>query len=393
MKLKVVALVMLVAVGVGAVALASGVVGANAADTTQFLTSDATVGDVTDDVAATGTLAASESYGLIFGADPYVVDAAAAPVSEGTWPVTDVAVKVGDTVAKGDVLATADTADLAGQLETASADVRTANINIAIADENLTAAQDAGDTDAERQAKIALNNAKNQKRQASDTRSTLQAKIKAAKLTAPIDGLVTQVAIRTGFDAPSGPAIVVASTTYQVTTDVVESDLADIKVGQTASVAIDALSADVEGTVSAISPVAADATSGVVAFPVTVTLTAPPDGVRAGMSADVTITIASATGVLTVPSSALQGSAGAYTVRTLGADGTPQQTPVEVGLLTSSTAEITSGLNEGTAVITGTTADRTGTTTTTGGGGLGGGGLGGGGAIPGGGFPRGNPGN
>ena len=61
------------------------------------------------------------------------------------------------------------------------------------------------------------------------------------------------------------------------------------------------------------------------AFPVTVTLTKAPADARAGMSADVTITIASATGVLTVPSSALQGSDGDYAVMTLGADGTPQR--------------------------------------------------------------------
>jgi hypothetical protein len=48
-------------------------------------------------------------------------------------------------------------------------------------------------------------------------------------------------------------------------------------------------------------------------------------------------------------------------VMTLGADGTPQPQPVEVGLLTSTTAEIRSGLSEGTAVVTGTASDLIGT--------------------------------
>ncbi len=73
MKLKLVALVVLVAVGVGALAVTFGGLGANAAASTEYLTATATVGDVTDDVAATGTLAATESYGLLFGADPYLV--------------------------------------------------------------------------------------------------------------------------------------------------------------------------------------------------------------------------------------------------------------------------------------------------------------------------------
>ena len=319
MKLKLVALVALVAVGVGAVAVASGAIGANAASGPEYLTANATVGDVTDDVAATGTLAATESYGLIFGADPYVVADGNAPTSEGTWPVTTVDVKVGDTVAKSDVLATADTAALKRDLATATDDLRSANINLAIAQENLDAADT---TDAERQAKLALYSAQNQHSQALEARQAIQRQIKAAALKAPIAGIVTAVNVQSGFDAPSGPAIVIASPTFLVTTDVVESDLADIKLGQTATVTIGALDAEVVGKVSAISPVAGDSSSGVVAFPVTVTLTETPPEARAGMSADVTITTASATGVLTVPSSALQGTAGDYAVLTLGADGT-----------------------------------------------------------------------
>lgn len=362
MKLKVVVLVVLVAVGLGALAVTIGGLGASAAASTQYLTAPATIGDVTDDVAATGTLAAAESYGLVFGADPYIAGAdESSPTGEGTWPVTEVAVTVGDTVAEGDALATADISDLETDLARATADVRAASINVQIAKEALEDAQDDDDGDAERQAQLALYSAQNQHSQAFEARRTIQRQINAASLTAPIAGIVTEVNIRAGFDAPAGPAIVIASTTYQVTTDVVESDLADIELGQKASVSIDALGEATEGTVTAISPVAGDSSSGVVAFPVTVTLTQAPADARAGMSADVTITIASAIGVLTVPTSALHGTDGDYAVMTLGADGTPQAQPVEVGLLTSTTAEITSGLAEGTAVVTGTASDLIGT--------------------------------
>jgi macrolide-specific efflux system membrane fusion protein len=389
MKLKLVALVVLVAVGIGAMAVTFGGFGANAATSTDYLTSSATVGDVVDDVAATGTLAFAESYGLLFGADPYVVgDSEPAPSSEGTWPVTEVAVEVGDTVAQGDKLATADTADLKRDLAVATANLRSANINLAIAEENLDDADDDDDdddTDAERQATLSLYNAQNQLSEASAARGAIQRKIKAASLTAPIAGIVTEVNIRADFDAPSGAAIVIASTTYEVTTDVVESDLADIKLGQEASITIDALDAEVEGTVTAISPVAGDGSSGVVAFPVTITLAKAPADAHAGMSADVTITTASATDVLTVPSAALQGSDGDYAVLVLGADGTPQRTPVQVGLVTSTRAEITSGIAEGTAVVTGTASDLIGTDPAAGGGGFQ---VPGGGAIPGGGQIR-----
>ena len=71
---------------------------------------------------------------------------------------------------------------------------------------------------------------------------------------------------------------------------------------------------------------------------------------------------------MTIPAAALRGTNGAYTVLTLGADGTPVAQPVEVGLVTNTTAEIKSGLSVGQEVVTGVNTPATGTTTTTGGG-------------------------
>ena len=162
------------------------------------------------------------------------------------------------------------------------------------------------------------------------------------------------------------------STAFQVTADVVESDLAKIAVGQTASVAITAVGASVTGTVASISPTASTQTgaNGVVSYPVTVTVNDPPAAVRAGMSADITITIASADGVLTVPSAALRGNAGNYSVLVMDATGKPVAQPVQVGLVTASTAQITSGLTEGQVVVTGVKTTQS--TVANGGGGFGG---------------------
>jgi macrolide-specific efflux system membrane fusion protein len=378
MKGKILALVVLVAIGIAALAVTFGGLGAAAATTTQYLTTPATVGDVTDEVAATGSLAAATTYGLLFGADPYLTDGSDdAPQADRTWPVKDVLVEPGDRVKAGDVLATAATADAQRSLATATADLRTANINLTIAKERLADARDANDTDAERQALIGYYAAVNQKNKASQDRGAIQREIKAATLRAPIDGVVTAVNITKGFDAPAGPAILIASTTFTVTTDVVESDLADIKIGQTAAVTVDAIGAELTGTVTAISPTVSDSQTGVVSYPVTITVTNPPPTARAGMSADVTITTASATGVLTVPSTALQGGSGDYAVMVLNADGTTRMVQVEVGLVTNAMAEIKSGLDEGTAVVTGTAADLLGNSFT------GAGGFRGGVAIPG----------
>jgi macrolide-specific efflux system membrane fusion protein len=363
MKLKLFAVLLLAVVGVGAVIYTLSGISIGKASSTEYLTTPAAVGDVTDEVAATGTIESEARYGAVFGADPYLVDGdATAPTVTATYPVTEVQVEVGDLVKKGDVIATADTTDLRTKLTVAQNSLLSAKVNVRIADSAREDADDSDSTDQIRQAQINQYNAQNQLAEAQQQVDDLRAQIKGATLLAPIDGLLTEVNIQAGFDAPSGPAVVVDSTTFQITTDVVESDLADIAVGQEAAVTISAVDADVTGTVSAISPVPADSSSGsgsVVSYPVTVTLADTPDEARSGMSADVTITVASATDVLTVPASALHGSNGDYSVLTMAADGTVTTTAVEVGLVTNTTAEIKSGLTEGQAVVTGTASDQT----------------------------------
>jgi macrolide-specific efflux system membrane fusion protein len=382
MKTKIVAVLVLAAVGVGAIYVSLGGLSSQAAATTQYLTATATTGDVTDDVAATGTLESSARYGLVFGTGPYLVtDTSTAPQVSATYPVTKVDVKVGDTVKKGQLVATADTTDLERQLASAENSLKSARVGLNAANATRTTANDSGNADQIRQAKIGQLNAQNQLATAQQSVRDLQTQIAGATLKAPVDGLVTEVDIQAGFDAPSGNAIVIDGSAFQITTDVVESDLANLAVGQPAAITITALGADVTGKVSSISPVATSSNSNgssVVSYPVTVTLDSVPPKALSGMTANVTITIASATNVLTVPAEALRGSEGDYRVLTLDANGQPVSTPVTVGLVTNTTAEIKSGIDAGTAVVTGTSASRTGTTTT-GGGGFGGFGVGGGG--------------
>ena len=372
MKLKILAIVALGVVGVGAAFVAVGGLPASAAAKTTYLTGAVTTGDVTDEVAATGSVAASASYGVSFGAPAHLAGATTASGST-TWQVTSLKVKPGDTVKKGAVLATADTTDLKRQLADANTSLTTAKIQLAIA---KTDRSNATTTAAIRQTRIGVYNAQTQVANAEKTVSDLKVQIKLATLTAPIDGIVTTVNIVNGLDAPSGDAIVIDAPTFQITTDVVESDLAAMAVGQAATVSISAVDATVDGKVTAIAPTAAGNTTGdVVSYAVTVSLANVPASVRAGMTADVTITIDSATGVMTIPAAALRGTTGDYTVLVLGADGTPTAQPVQIGLVTNTTAEVKSGLTVGQEVVTGVSTPQT-NTTTAGGGGFGGGGFG-----------------
>ena len=75
MKLKILAIVALAVVGIGAAFVALGGLPASASATTQYLTGAVTTGDVSEDVAATGTLAATASYGVSFGSPARVAGA------------------------------------------------------------------------------------------------------------------------------------------------------------------------------------------------------------------------------------------------------------------------------------------------------------------------------
>ena len=77
-----------------------------------------------------------------------------------------------------------------------------------------------------------------------------------------------------------------------------------------------------------------------------------------------------------------RGAAGSYSVRVLDSAGQPQLVSVTVGLISSSYAEIQSGVDVGTAVVVGTSSTRQGTTNSGGfGGGIGVPGVGGGGQF------------
>jgi macrolide-specific efflux system membrane fusion protein len=85
------------------------------------------------------------------------------------------------------------------------------------------------------------------------------------------------------------------------------------------------------------------------------------------MSATVTVTTASVDNALRVPATALKGSATAgYTVQVVSGDGSVSTKGVQVGLVTTSLAQITSGLSDGDSVVVGSSTTRTGTTTSSG---------------------------
>jgi multidrug efflux pump subunit AcrA (membrane-fusion protein) len=169
-----------------------------------------------------------------------------------------------------------------------------------------------------------------------------------------------------------------------------EADATKVAVGQTASVTLSALTGtSVPGKVTAVSPVST-VVSNVVTYNDTVTLTDPSSDVKSGMTADASVTVASANNVLEVPSSVIATTGRASTV-TLDNNGKQSSVTVTTGLVGNTDIQITAGLSAGETVVepsvtvgssasTGSTSRSTGTGTLGGGAStFGGGGFGGGG--------------
>jgi hypothetical protein len=175
----------------------------------------------------------------------------------------------------------------------------------------------------------------------------------------------------------------------QVVVPLSESEVGSVKVRQTATVAIEALSGrKVAAHVLSIASLPASSSSGVVSYDVTFQLDQLETGVKAGMSATAEVVVKQAEG-LNVPTSAI--SAGTVTV----VQGAKHVTrAVTTGLAGNTSTIILSGLKAGEQVVlptptTAGTGSATKGATTPRFGGIGGGGLGGALGGGGGGFPGG----
>lgn len=278
-----------------------------------------------------------------------------------------------------DALVVTSKTDAASKVASAAASLKSAEANLASVKSSTTAAELAA-------AEAVLTQAKNSLAtlQAGSDANTLalaqnnvdsaeialeQAKLNLAQtqVVAPFDGVVTAVDIQVGQSA-SGAAITIADLeNLEVVVNMSEVDVTQIAVGQSVEVTLDAVSdVTLNGAVTQIAP-AGTQSSGVVNYPVTVTLEKTPDTIKTGMTANLTITTAEHDDVLAVPNRAIK-TVNKQKVVYVVTDGQQVLTPVETGLSGESMTEITGGLSEGdVVVVTGTTTATTSSTSGSGG--------------------------
>jgi hypothetical protein len=128
-----------------------------------------------------------------------------------------------------------------------------------------------------------------------------------------------------------------------------ESDINSVRVGQAATVSIDALSGvELGAHVTAVAPIGTSS-GGVVSYDATLTLDQRNSKVRPGMSATATVITGQASGV-TVPNQALSGSGSTATVDVLS-NGKTVSRQVVVGMRGSSRSQVVSGLSAGQQVV------------------------------------------
>ena len=238
--------------------------------------------------------------------------------------------------------------------ETAEADVKVARAQISALDAEII------------EAKVAVETAK--------------ANLGYTKITAPIDGTVLAVVSQEGQTvnaSQSAPTIVVLGQldTMTVRVEISEADIVNVHAGQEVSFNVlgepdksysgklemiepapESIRSDSSISTSSSSSSSSSSTTSSAIYYIGVFDVPNPDRrLRTYMTAEVSIVVAEAKNVLTIPTSALgkRAKSGKYLVQVLADDGSIDKRQVSIGLNDKMVAEVIDGLSEGDRVVTG----------------------------------------
>ncbi len=342
---------------------------------TQYLTAEATRGDLRETVLATGTLEAFKQVSV------------GAQVS---GQVKSLKVDLGDTVHKGDLIAEIDSKSRENDLRIAEAKLDDVRAQLQAKQATLAQAESefsrqkgmlhasatskqeyesAVATLAETRADIAALNA--QIVEASINVDTARIELGYCAITAPMDGIIVAVVTKEGQTvnaAQEAPTIVKLAQLdiMTVKAEVSEADIVHVRPGQKATFTIfGAPDVPYEATLRSIEPapdsITDDDTSTTssedeaIYYNALLDVPNPDQTLRISMTAEVTILLNEAKDALLIPESALgaKDPQGRYTVRILGPDGQPAERNVRTGMSDTVNVQILEGLDAGDRVILG----------------------------------------
>jgi HlyD family secretion protein len=178
-------------------------------------------------------------------------------------------------------------------------------------------------------------------------------RLEYAVIKAPFDGIITRVDVDLGTSITAGRVIVgvADASEYRVKLNIDETDIAQIKLGQDATITLDAYP---DVTISAqVTDIAATATTvqGVVNYVVTVTLKPGQAPVKIGMTADANIIVTNKANVLLAPNAAIRAESNRRYVTVRKGPDQLEEIEIKTGLANDQETEVVSGLNEGQEII------------------------------------------
>jgi HlyD family secretion protein len=231
--------------------------------------------------------------------------------------VSKLYVDYNSVVRKGQVIAELDRTNLLSELNTAKANLSSAQSSLNYQQANLNRYSElykkglvsADDYEA---AQLSYRQSKEQVATANESVRRAQTNLGYATITSPIDGVVLSKSVEEGqtvaasFNTPELFKIAQDLTNMRVVADVDEADIGDVKEGERVTFTVDAYPDDTfEGSVTQVRQ-EATTTNNVVTYKVVISA---PNGdlkLKPGLTANVTIFTAERTGVLSVPSKALR---------------------------------------------------------------------------------------
>lgn len=291
--------------------------------------------------------------------------------------ISKIFVDYNTVVKKGQVIAELDKTNLVSNLNTAKANLSSAQGKLnyesanfkryqALFDKGLVSADDYEN------AKLTYIQAKESVATAKENVQTAQTNLGYATITSPIDGVVLSKEVEEGqtvaasYSTPELFTIAQDLTDMRVIADVDEADIGGVKEGERATFTVDAYPNDTfEGTVTQVRQEATEE-NNVITYEVVISAPNTDLKLKPGLTANVTIFTAEKQGVLSVPSKALRfnpdkETVGNYTI--VNSNGknkvwtqegnTLKALTVQVGMSDGTHTEIISGIAKGTEIITG----------------------------------------
>ncbi len=290
--------------------------------------------------------------------------------------INKIYVDYNSTVTKGQVIAELDKTNLISELNTAKANLQSAQSTLNYETSNYNRystlyKKGLVSADDYESARLNYQKAKETVATAKETVQKAQTNLGYATITSPIDGVVLSKSVEEGqtvaasYSTPELFKIAKNLTDMQVVADVDEADIGDVKEGERVSFTVDAYPDNTfSGTVTQVRQ-EATTTNNVVTYEVVISAPNADMKLKPGLTANVTIYTAEKQGVLSVPSKALRFQPSAETVgkrKIVDCNGknkvwtlennTIKAHAVQTGMTDGTHTEILSGVSKGTVIIT-----------------------------------------